>query len=80
MEVNVKTYATFRKYSPPDTPMGESFKVNVDKETVLGVIEKLGIPLEKGVILMVNSNRITDLNLKLNAEDVVVIFPLLGGG
>ena len=60
--------------------MGESFKVNVDKETVLGVIEKLGIPFEKGVIVMVNSNRITDLNQKLNSEDVVVIFPLLGGG
>jgi len=60
--------------------MGESFKVNIDKETVLGVIEKLGIPFEKGVIVMVNSNRITDLNQKLNSEDVVVIFPLLGGG
>ena len=80
MEVNVKTYATFRKYAPPDTPMGESFKVNVDKKTVLGIIEKLGIPLEKGVIVMVNSNRITDLNQKLTSEDLVVIFPLLGGG
>jgi molybdopterin converting factor small subunit len=60
--------------------MGESFKVKLDKETVLGVIEKLGIPFEKGVIVMVNSNRITDLNQKLNSEDVVVIFPLLGGG
>ncbi len=79
-EVEVKTYATFREYAPPDTPLGESFKVRLDKGTVRGVIEKLGIPIEPGIIVIVNGNRITKLDCELKQGDNVAIFPQLGGG
>ena len=79
-EVEVRTYATFREYAPSNTPLGESFKVRVDKGTVRGVLEKLGIPFEPGIIVMVNGIRVTNLNHELKSGDLLAIFPQLGGG
>ena len=76
----VKTYATFQQYSPPGTPLGEAFKVEVKNGTILEIVKKIGLPLDKGIIVMVNGIRITDLNQQVNSNDLIVFFPLLGGG
>ncbi len=80
MPINVKLYATFRKFAPSGTELGESFKLDTENITISDVIDALKIPKEKGVIVMVNGIRITDLNHLVRDSDLVVIFPLLGGG
>lgn len=80
MLINVKLYATFRKFAPPGIELGESFKLDIENKTVSDVIDLLEIPKEKGAIVMVNGIRITDFNHLARKNDLVVIFPLLGGG
>jgi len=80
MPINVKLYATFRKFAPPGTELGESFKIDIENKTISDVIDFLKIPKEKGVIVMVNGIRITNLNHLMRDNDLIVIFPVLGGG
>ena len=80
MPINVKLYATFRKFAPPGTELGESFKIDIENKTISDVIDLLKIPKEKGVIVMVNGIRITNLNHLMRDNDLIVIFPVLGGG
>ena len=80
MPINVKLYATFRKFAPPGTELGESFKIDIENKTISDVIDFLKIPKEKGVIVMVNGIRITNLDHLMRDNDLIVIFPVLGGG
>ncbi len=80
MPINVKLYATFRKFAPPETKLGESFKLDIEDTTISDIINLLNIPQEKGVIVMINGIRITDLSFNVCNNDLIVIFPLLGGG
>jgi len=80
MPINVKLYATFRRFAPPGTELGESFKVNLENKTISEIMDYLDIPMEKGAILMVNGIRITDFNHLILENDLLVIFPVLGGG
>ncbi len=80
MQVNITLYATFRKFAPPDTPLGESFKLELDIGTINELIERLGLPENQVQIILVNGNRIMDKQQKLKPDDLVVIFPPIGGG
>ena len=80
MAIDVKLYATFRKFAPPGIGLGESFKLDLENKSILDVIEFLKIPIEKGAIVMVNGIRITNFNHVLIENDLLVIFPVLGGG
>ena len=44
------------------------------------LIEKLGIPEKLTLILIVNGSRISNLDHKLKPDDLVVMFPPIGGG
>lgn len=80
MLIDVKLYATFRKFAPPGTELGKSFKVVLENNSLLDVLDLLNIPKERGAIFMVNGIRITDFNHLVKENDLVVIFPVLGGG
>lgn len=80
MQVNVKLFATFRKFAPPETPLGESFKVNLKIGTIMELLNKLGIPSDQARIIILNGNRVSDLNQKLQPNDLIVLFPPVGGG
>ena len=80
MPINVKLYATFRKFAPLGTELGESFKIGIENKTISDLIDLLKIPKEKGVIVMVNGIRITNLDHLMRDNDLIVIFPVLGGG
>ena len=80
MNINVKTYATLRKYGPQNIPLGQSFPLEIEGETITDVIETLGIPPKEDIVVLVNGNRTTDLNQKIYSDDLIVIFPRLGGG
>ncbi len=80
MMVNVKLYAALQKYAPSGTDVGDAFPVELKSGTILELLEKLGIDEEHASIIMVNGNQVTDVNHDLQVDDLVVIFPPVGGG
>ncbi len=80
MDLEIKTYATLRKYGPPDMSLGDSFKIHIEGNKIIDVINYLKIPPEEHLIIMVNGMRISDLQQKVNNNDLIVFFPQLGGG
>ena len=80
MKVNVKLYATLQQYAPKGTELGASFPVEFAGNSVAALIRHLEIKDEDARIVMVNGIRVTELDYTLNDEDLVVIFPPIGGG
>jgi molybdopterin converting factor small subunit len=80
MKVHVKLYATLQQYAPKGTELGSSFPVELDGRTVLDLIHHLKFKAEQARIVMVNGIRIFDSNYSLSDDDLVVIFPPIGGG
>lgn len=80
MFVNVKLFATLRRYGPGNDVLGDSFPVLVDdSSTVTVLLEKLKIPKDQAKIVMINGT-ISKIQEKLQDKDVVAIFPPVGGG
>ena len=81
MNVNVKLFATLRKFGPSDVELGESFSVKLDEESpdIAKLLEKLKIPINQTKIIMINGNN-SNLGDKLKEGDVIAIFPPIGGG
>jgi molybdopterin synthase sulfur carrier subunit len=80
MIVQVKLYATLREYAPLGSEIGEVFNVEFNGSTLQDLIQKLGFKLDRAKIVMVNGNRVVDVKTSLNEDDLVVIFPPIGGG
>ena len=78
--VQVKLYATLRRFAPDDVELGDAFPLEIQSATVDEVLKTLGIGAEKAKIIMVNGTRIIDLNHELSSDDMIVIFPPVGGG
>jgi molybdopterin synthase sulfur carrier subunit len=80
MKVHVKLYATLREYAPPNTEIGSSFEVQLEGNTIGELIGQLGFEIDRAKIVMVNGKRIFDMSTNLDEDDLVVIFPPIGGG
>jgi molybdopterin converting factor small subunit len=80
LRVRVKLYATLQKYAPTNIEVGEPFDVELDGNTILHLVEQLGIERELAQIVMVNGSQVDDLSQRLEADALVVIFPPIGGG
>lgn len=80
MLVNVKLYATLRRFAPNHVEIGEAFPIEIEKATIDGVLERLRIEKEHAKIIMVNGIRVTKLDYALSPNDTIVIFPPVGGG
>ena len=52
MPVDVKLYATFRKFAPVETGLGESFKLDLENKSISDAIEFLKIPKENISLLI----------------------------
>lgn len=78
--VNVKLYAGLQKFAPKDYELGDFFQVEMDGNTVHDLIKKLGIKDVQIQIVMVNGERIIEFDQTLKEDDLVVIFPPIGGG
>jgi molybdopterin converting factor small subunit len=79
MQVELRVFATLRKYLP-DHPLDRGVVVTVEPGTTVGqLITKAGVPLEKVKIVMVN-NRHADLDQQLVDGDRVAVFPPVAGG
>jgi sulfur carrier protein ThiS len=78
--VNVKLYAGLQKFAPKDNDLGDFFQVDIQGNTVNDLIKKLGIREVQVQIVMVNGERIIYYDQTLEEDDLVVIFPPIGGG
>ena len=80
MQINVKLYATLRRFGPKGIEIGEAFPINSQGTTIGDLIQQLGISGEDAKIVMVNGKRVIKMTEKLAENDLVVIFPPVGGG
>ena len=80
MRVLVKLYATLREYAPAGSEIGAAFEVRFDGRTLSELIQHLGFERDRAKIVMINGIRVLDVDATLNEDDLVVIFPPVGGG
>ena len=79
IEVEVKLYATLRKYHP-GAGLGQPVLLEVAEGTTLtGLLDQLGIPVAEAKIVFVN-NMQQDLSYSLQPGDRVGVFPPIAGG
>ena len=78
--MNVKLFATLRRFGPGNDVSGDIFPVLVNENSSVTVLlEKLKIPNDQAKIVMINGT-ISEIQEKLQDKDVVAIFPPVGGG
>jgi molybdopterin converting factor small subunit len=78
--VNVKLFAGLRKFAPIENELGDFFQVDFEGNSVQDLIKKLGIKEVHVQIVMVNGERIIEFDQFLEEDDLVVMFPPIGGG
>jgi molybdopterin converting factor small subunit len=79
MLVQVKLFATLRKYLPADAKNKTATVALVEGQTVGDALTRLGVPLQEAHLILVNGqNRSADH--PLSADDVISVFPPVAGG
>jgi molybdopterin synthase sulfur carrier subunit len=80
-EVEVRIYATLRKYVP-GLGIGEKLRLSLSDSTTLNqLVERLGIPRSEIKVIMVNNYaQPTNYDYVLADGDRLAIFPPVGGG
>ncbi len=79
MRVEVRLFATLRKYLPTKEIGEPSFAELDGQAKVSDLLAKLGIPPGEAFVVMVNGRR-QDLGWTLKDGDRIGIFPPVGGG
>ncbi|WP_347351351.1 MoaD/ThiS family protein [Acetoanaerobium noterae] len=74
MQITVKLFANLRENREKIMDMDVS-----SDTTVKDIIESLGIPLQDVAIIMING-RGTNFDAVLKSDDVLALFPPVGGG
>ena len=74
MQITVKLFANFKENREKIMDMDVS-----SDTTVKEIIESLGIPLQDVAIIMING-RGTNFDAVLKSDDVLALFPPVGGG
>ena len=80
MNLEIKIFATLRKYGPSETALGDSFKIKIEGDHISDVIDELKIPPDERLIVLVNGVRVINFQQTVENDDLVVFFPQLGGG
>lgn len=79
MKVEVRLFATFAAFLPPDSIAGAAVVEITDGATVAELAERLGIPAALPRITLVNGDD-AGPDRRLTAGDVMALFPPLAGG
>ncbi len=80
MKVTVKLFANLVEFSPNPSYSGAPFQLELTNGATLNnVVQLLKLPEEQVKVLFVNGI-ICEANLVLQEDDVVGIFPPVGGG
>lgn len=74
LEITVKLFANLREGRDKEQKL-----VLAERQTAKEVIERLAIPVEDVAIIMVNGRRV-EVDTLLAPEDVLALFPPVGGG
>jgi len=78
MKVNVKLFATLRKYAPHDSANQQSLEL-ADGTTIRQVLSQLAVPEPEIAFVFVNSKR-QKLDEPLSDGDELGVFPPIAGG
>lgn len=74
MHITVQCFATLDKYAP------QGGELDVEEgETVLSVMQRLGVPRDEVKIIFINGRHVTD-DTTLKEKDRLGLFPAVGGG
>jgi molybdopterin converting factor small subunit len=80
MQITVRLLASYRNYLPEEHDAGAGFPLEVEPGTIVcRVVDGLPIPRDGRTTVMVNG-RHADWEQRLEAGDVVAVFPAVGGG
>jgi len=77
--IEVRLYATLRRYAPAEAPAGVFSKVVAENTDLGGLLTVVGIKPEQVHLLMVNGTH-AELDNVLHDGDRVGLFPPIGGG
>jgi sulfur carrier protein ThiS len=82
IRVNAILFAVLRDFGPKNLREGETFEVVLENNsaTVKDLLITLEIPRESTSIIMINGERINNLDRRLHSYDTVMVFPPIGGG
>ncbi len=80
MRVFMRLYASLQHFAPAGTQLGESFVLDLTQGTINEALALLRIPATEASIVLVNGLRQQDMAIKVHEDDLIVIFPPLGGG
>jgi molybdopterin synthase sulfur carrier subunit len=79
VHIEVKLYATMRRYQP-NLPRGRALPLEIPTDvTVAWVVQRLGIPDNVPLVAMVNS-AVCALDCALSDGDTLSLFPPVTGG
>ena len=79
MQVEVRVFATLRRYQP-DMKVGEALIMQVEPGTTLDQLRiRLGLPREEVAVIMRN-NRQANPEVEVNANDRIAFIPAVAGG
>lgn len=84
MQIQVKLFATYRDYLPPECTRGGHTRGVLDMEaqdgeTAVSILTQLGVPTDEASVVLVNG-RSPEPDQLLQAGDVVCAFPAIAGG
>jgi molybdopterin synthase sulfur carrier subunit len=79
MKVEVRLYATLRRYVP-DLPLGHALALDLPPGAIVAqVLEQMGVPAGEVKVVMVNNRRV-ELDAALAEDDHIGVFPPVAGG
>jgi molybdopterin synthase sulfur carrier subunit len=79
MEIQVKLFATLRKYLPPGAVNKATTVSLAEGATVADALERLEVPLAEAHLILVNGHH-REVSQTLHSGDVVAVFPPVAGG
>lgn len=75
MKVNLKLFASIRKFSEKD-----NLEINIEEgSTVKDLLYKIGIPQDEPLLIIINEYT-RERETPLQAGDTVCLFPIIAGG
>jgi len=81
MRIELRLFATLRRYLPPGSEKGKVLLDLPEGLTVEGLVQKLGIPPGMAELTVVNGQALQQgLQKVLRDGDVVSLFPPIAGG
>lgn len=79
MQIQVKLFATYREYLPPECTKGVLDMEASEGETAVSILTQLSVPTDGASVVLVNG-RSPEPDRFLQEGDVVCAFPAIAGG